>query len=167
MNTLTITLIIAIILISWIIYLYKTSENLFFYQDPEKLKEHRKNLIKVLKLQTRTDEDIKRYTNAFDYFVKNPHKYDGDTVVRDLPTLRSVDLDKNGRQYRLSAESMEHDYIWCLYPTNLWVKLKSNWDYMIELLRNGKGLHLDRFIGLTIITPFHTLYKMIIKYNKI
>ena len=156
-------LILAIFLITWIIYLYKVSENLFFYQSKEKLKEHRKNLIKILELQARSCDDILKYIKAFDYFVQNPHKYDGDTIVRDLPTLRSASLDVNGRQYRLSAESMLHDYIWSLYPTNLWVKLKSNWEYLIELNRNGKGIFIGRFLGLTIITPFHTLYKTITK----
>lgn len=151
--------IIILISLAILFYLYKTSRNDFFFQSPEDLKKAKQIMVLQLRNLERNEKDVKRFCIAYDWFSKNPERYDGSTIVRDL-----FDLKYNG--FRLSTSSMWHDYDYIVNGANRnFVKnAKSNWEYFNDLLKNGKGAHIERLIGLTIVS-IGFVPIMWVKYN--
>lgn len=138
--------ILGVIFLGVIFYLYKTSENDYFFQSKEDLKIGKNLMISQLKRYGRSKVDITRFCKAYDWFCENPERYDGSTIVRDL-----FDFKLNG--FRLSTASMWHDYDYIHGANRNFIKnAKSNWLYFNDLLHNGKGAHIERLIGLTIIS---------------
>ena len=138
---------LIIISLAILFYLYKTSKNDFFFQSKEDLEIARDLMILQLENLGRSRKDINRFLLSYDWFCKNPERYDGSTIVRDL-----FDLKYKG--FRLSTSSMWHDYDYIVNGANRnFIKnVKSNWQYFNDLLANGKGAHIERLIGLTIIS---------------
>ena len=95
------------------------------------------------------------YMKAFDYFVNNPKKYDGATIVKDIKNLHGIDL---------TALRHDYDYIISLprYSGLKWLKAKFLFDWRygqnIEELNSVIYPAYSRFIGLLLTTPFYWLY---------
>ena len=135
-----VVVIISVILVL-AFFLKKKSRSDFFKQDEFILDVYRDKLIQLLKIKNRTEADISQYVKAYDYFCKNPKKFDGATIVKDLDDLPNLDLD-----------AMVHDYE-CLIGANRNYKLwyKAIWTYYENMRKQGKGNQVLRAIGLSIL----------------
>lgn len=111
----------------------------------------RPDLINALIRLGRSDKDINEYLIAFDYFVENPKKYDGATIVRDLYIIRYRLF---GTIFKLDPDAMLHDYEYIMKRANrnFIRKIVSDYKYFMNMLKNGKGLQLTRFILLNLLT---------------
>jgi len=132
------------------------SKNYFFIQGKEILDLKRYQLEFLLKDIWQRDESVvKFYLTAFDFFVINPGKYDGATIVKDLTILPGLDI-----------HAMIHDYIYLTYKVAVDIKVKWYADmiYALEMERMGGSVYStwSRFIGLTVFGDlFFTPYKKI------
>jgi len=135
------------------------SRSSFFVQYSWSLKQARINLEVALRFLGRSKTEVNQYLIAFDYFVINPKKFDGATIVRDLYMLRSW----TGQKYvKLSPDAMLHDYEYIMGANRSFTKKwKSDCKYFRNLLLNGKGVCWGRWLGLTIISPIYVPYKYI------
>lgn len=105
-----------------IVYLFKKSKSNFFYQNKKTLLKKRNHLIANLEdYNINTNIDL-RWLRAYDFFVKNPHKFDGATIVADSYTINGYD-----------ASAGNHDFA---YIFNKWWsfqgfinKIKYDWQY--------------------------------------
>lgn len=131
------------------------SENDFFVQSPSNLVRCRYDMLEVLDLLNRSDEDKLMYLDAFNYFIANPEQFDGATVMRDLFSLKYPNR-------KLDIDAMLHDYEY-ITGANRSFKLKHEADfrYFNNMLKNGKGAHTIRLILLIITGIFF------VPYNKI
>ena len=129
------------VIIFLVVYFKIKSKSDFFKQDEFILEVYRDKLIQLLKIKNRTEADISQYVKAYDYFCKNPKKFDGATIVKDLDDLPNLDLD-----------AMVHDYE-CLIGANRNYKLwyKAIWTYYENMRKQGKGNQVLRAIGLSIL----------------
>lgn len=129
------------------------SKNNFFYKPLNELLALKYDLLTLLKIKKRSEEDIKDYLKAYDYFMKNPNNYDGATIVQDLRDIDALDID-----------AMLHDYEY-IHGANKNFILKWNSDlrYIQNMQRNGKGLRIIRLTALTIIGIIYVPYNLIIK----
>jgi hypothetical protein len=127
------------------------SKNYFFYKDYYVLLKSRVELRQTLSYFGIKDLTI--WLKAFDYFVTNPHKYDGATIVKDLATIQGLD-----------ACAMVHDYRylniqkwWSI--NGLKSKLKADFEYGKNMELTGKGsiTAYTRTALLWISTPFYYL----------
>lgn len=134
------------------------SKNKFFYQDVKTLSKLRYKLITLLKIKGRKRSEIKDYLKAYTYFIINPSKFDGATIVKDLVDVR------NGKYY-LDADAMLHDYEYIVGANRNYIKKwKSDYKYVfVNMERNGKGVRVTRFLILTILGSFYPLYKLFTK----
>ena len=95
------------------------------------------------------------YMKAFEYFVNNPKKYDGATIVKDIKNLHGLDL---------TALRQDYDYIVSLpkYKGVKWLKAKFIIDRKyaknIEEMNSVLYPAYSRFVGLLLTTPFYWLY---------
>jgi len=132
------------------------SKSKFFYQSKYKLKAKKEQLIRVL-----IDFDIKdiyKFIEAFDYFCKNPEKFDGATIVKDLETIKGLD-----------ASAMVHDWEYLTQIEwnslrGLKQKLKADFQFGKHQELTGKGIFAPytRTFLLWLSTPFYYLiYKII------
>ena len=121
------------------------SRNDFFKQKEIILSERR---IEVYRLLYFKGIDSISYLEAYDYFCKKTHDFDGATIAKDLNDIPELDLN-----------AMLHDY---RYLTDFGVlkKFKWDWEYFQGMNDLGKGYRLGRYIGLTISSIFFTPYKL-------
>ena len=126
------------------------SKNTFFLQDRETLAEKRHHLINVL-----IDfgvEDLDRWLTSFDFFVKNPHEFDGATIVKDLNTIADYDAPAANHDYKYL-----HIDFWSF--KGLIEKLKSDFQYGKDQEKTGKGsiTAYTRTVLLWLSTPLYYL----------
>lgn len=130
------------------------SENHFFNQSDLKLQIGRVNMIDLLTIKGYNAMSIEVYLKAYDYFVINPNDFDGATLVKDLCDLPDLDLD-----------ALLHDYHYINYNVGSSIALKTKADFLYAKgnERKGKGIYsaYSRFAGLTIVTPFFSLFARI------
>lgn len=128
------------------------SKSDFFKQSPSELIRCKNDMLEVLRLLNRSDEDILLYLDAYNYFICNPNKFDGATIVRDLYLLRYPDV-------KLDVDAMLHDYEY-LTGANKDFKKKHEADlrYFNNMRKNGKGIQLFRLISLIITGIFFVPY---------
>ena len=109
-----------------------------FYKSKEELQYLLNDIIKILTIKK--NKNIEQYIIAFNYFVNNPSKFDGATIVKDLVDIEELDLD-----------AMVHDYEYLNGANRSFIK-KWNADirYIKNMEANGKGIRVVRFILLTI-----------------
>lgn len=131
------------------------SKNNFFEQKLNILKKVKVDLVSMLKMKGRSHNDIGEYLNAFDYFILNPKKYDGATIVKDLVDIRI------GSRY-LDLDAMLHDYEYIVGANRSFhKKWKSDVRYIKGMELNGKGIRIPRLILLTILGIIFVPYKII------
>lgn len=148
-------IIILTIFLILLVRLYLTSESDFFTQDHKTLEVLKGDMVQQLRRYGREETFIQKAIKAYDYFTMDTKAYDGATIVRDLFDI------KNGDSI-LSVSSMIHDYEYIMGANRSFKKnFKSNVDYIDNLLKNGKGLHIERFIGLTLISIFFVPFNYI------
>lgn len=127
------------------------SKNNTFFKRPTMLKVLRGKVEQLLELKERSYKDIQDYLQAFDFFVKNPTKFDGATIVKDLNDLPNLDLD-----------AMLHDYEYIQGANlNFIKKWKADIRYICNMEKQGKGIRVARFIILTLIGIIYVPYNFI------
>ena len=129
------------------------SKNDFFYQKHEQLTKSKYDMLEVLSLLNRSEEDKLLYLDAYNYFICNPNEFDGATIMRDLFVLKT-------KKNKLDIDAMLHDYEY-VTGANLSFKLKHKADlrYFNNMLLNGKGVQLFRFVALILSGIFFVPYK--------
>ena len=123
-----------------------------FYKSKEELEYLLIDIIKILTIKK--NKNIEQYIIAFNYFVNNPSKFDGATIVKDLVDIEELDLD-----------AMVHDYEYINGANRNFIK-KWNADirYIKNMEANGKGIRVFRFLILTLLGIFFVPY-CYIKYK--
>ena len=123
-----------------------------FYKSKEELQYLLNDIIKILTIKK--NKNIEQYIIAFNYFVNNPSKFDGATIVKDLVDIGELDLD-----------AMVHDYEYINGANRNFIK-KWNADirYIKNMEANGKGIRVFRFLILTLLGIFFVPY-CYIKYK--
>lgn len=134
------------------------SKNYFFTgQNYTEMQIARNILMNALDCKERSISHIEEYLEAFDFFATqgNGNKFDGRTLLKDLPDIRI------GRFY-LDADAMLHDYEYIMGANrNMRKKLKSDWKYVKNMERNSKGsIRVVTLLLLFIITPFYVPYNI-------
>ena len=117
-----------------------------FYKSKEELQYLLNDIIKILTIKK--NKNIEQYIIAFNYFVNNPSKFDGATIVKDLVDIEELDLD-----------AMVHDYDYLHGANRNFIK-KWNADirYIKNMEANGKGIRVFRFFILTLLGIFFVPY---------
>ena len=117
-----------------------------FYKSKEELQYLLNDIIKILTIKK--NKNIEQYIIAFNYFVNNPSKFDGATIVKDLVDIEELDLD-----------AMVHDYDYLHGANRNFIK-KWNADirYIKNMEANGKGIRVFRFLILTLLGIFFVPY---------
>ena len=105
-----------------------------------------------------TDSQLTKFIEAYNYFIINPEKFDGATIVRDNFNIKNLD-----------ACAMLHDYMYVKFNVSVNLKNKFKADLLYcKLLRkfnaSWSSVWIVRFLGLIISSPFFALYKKI-KYK--
>tara|TARA_Y100000817_G_C16355252_1_gene323403 strand:- start:24 stop:476 length:453 start_codon:yes stop_codon:yes gene_type:complete len=139
-------------------YLLKKSKSDFFFQDTEVLAVKRYHLIEVLYDFEISQQKINDYLEAFNFFASNPELFDGATIVKDLPTIKRLDL-----------PALKHDFDYL--TNNFWSwnglknKIQYDWNYgqNQEELTVGSLTAYTRSILLILSTP---LYYLMIIFKK-
>ena len=115
----------------------------FLEQDKETLAQKWVDVSELLRLKGYNLESRLIYLKAFDYFVVNPHDFDGATAVKDLCDLPGLDLD-----------ALYHDYCYINYgvASSVINKWRADKLYAIGNERKGKSQYAawSRFAGLTL-----------------
>lgn len=131
-----------------------SSKSNYFQQSQETLSANREILITylVIKKFDRTQRDI--ILKAYDYFVENPHRYDGATMSQDL-----FDLPRNGMYDGLEIAAMVHDYIYIYLQANLSHKAMKVADQIMKSIMiktNKSGFEIGRrmFLLKLVNRPF-------------
>ena len=126
---------IIILIVIVLFYFLKKSKNTHFQQDRDTLADYRYKMVMILIYKGRTDAEINKYKEAYDFFCKFTTKFDGATIVKDLCDLPKLDFD-----------AMLHDYE-CLIGANrnLIKWFQSAWNYFENMRKNGKGNQIFRF----------------------
>jgi len=109
--------IISILLILYILYLYKNSSSLYFYNTKEKLQDNLNLVISLLKNYQFSNLDIIRITESYNYFIEYPEEFDGATIVKDITQIRDLDV-----------PAMAHDFTY-INETGIKKRLKADWQY--------------------------------------
>lgn len=131
------------------------SRNDFFKQSKSDLIICEEKVKALLKIKGRSDYDIAHYLMAYKYFVNNPSKYDGATIVKDLVDVRNV-------SYYLDSDAMVHDYEYVQGANRNYIKkFKSDLKYINNMELNGKGVRILRLIFLTIFGSWLPIYKLL------
>lgn len=147
-------LIISLVLIT-LIYFIKKSKSDFFFQDREVLAEKRVHLVNVLYDFRISQKKVFDYLSAYNFFCSNPSLFDGATIVKDLYTIKGLDL-----------PALKHDFEYLM--NDFWSikgiinKIKFDWMYAKDQEELGVGsiTAYTRGILLIISTPLY--YVMII-----
>lgn len=126
-----------------------------FFKQPEKVLMNKRNTVMILlDAKDYTEEQIDIYLSAYDYFVENPTKFDGATVVNELIDVYGV-LGFDG----LDLDAMLHDwhYLYFKAGTNLKYKKLADKIFRDGIKRKGKSKWSSwtRYVGLRIVSiPF-------------
>lgn len=100
LNTLNDMIYLIFILISVFFYIkMKNSNSNFFYQDKKVLDIKRQLMMQVLADKGYSSSERRIFNMAFKFFMDNPERFDGATIVGDNYTIEG-----------LSATAMKHDY---------------------------------------------------------
>lgn len=136
------------------------SKNDFFLQKREALNKAFIEMTHILTLLDRDKEAIEEYREAFLFFIDNPRKFDGATIMRDLFMLK-----KDGN--KLDIDAMLHDYEYITGANRNFIK-KWNADlrYFNNMLLNGKGAQIFRFFLLMVTSVFFVPYAKIRHFFK-
>ena len=123
-----------------------------FYKSKEELQYLLNDIIKILTIKK--NKNIEQYIIAFNYFVDNPSKFDGATIVKDLVDIEELDLD-----------AMVYDYEYLNGANRSFIR---KWNADIRYIKNmeakGKGIRVFRFFILTLLGIFFVPY-CYIKYK--
>jgi hypothetical protein len=136
----------------------------YFFNEEEVLLKNREILIFLLKkVWLRNQYIIDLYLEAYDYFMKNPERFDGASIVADFFIMPDLDI-----------WAMLHDYLYIKYSVACNYKYKYYADiiYCVEMRRfkiHWLDVWFTRFIGLTLIigltfTPY--MYFKGLRMNK-
>lgn len=128
------------------------SKSNFFKQDQDTLS-GLKNIVSSILFHLNVPEN--NILKAYDFFTKNPTKFDGATIVKDLVSIRGLDL-----------AALEHDYNYIVelpkYKGISWLKKKIEFDWLYgkRMEQLGKGIYpYNRSIGLILSTPIYWIIK--------
>jgi hypothetical protein len=129
------------------------SKNNTFFKSKTELDLIEYDMSQLLLLKGRSIEDIVKYKRAFEYFRIFPHKFDGATIAKDLNDLPNLDLD-----------AMLHDYEYLQGANKSFIKKwHSDFRYIKNMERNGKGIRVFRLLLLTIsglvFVPYCILFR--------
>jgi hypothetical protein len=129
------------------------SKNNTFFKSKNELDLIEYDMSQILLLKGRSLEDIVKYKSAFEYFRIFPHKFDGATIAKDLNDLPNLDLD-----------AMLHDYEYLQGANKSFIKKwRSDFRYIKNMERNGKGIRVFRLLLLTIsglvFVPYCILFR--------
>jgi hypothetical protein len=129
------------------------SKNNTFFKSKTQLDLIEYDMSQLLLLKGRSLEDIVKYKRAFEYFRIFPHKFDGATIAKDLNDLPNLDLD-----------AMLHDYEYLQGANKSFIKKwRSDFRYIKNMERNGKGIRVFRLLLLTIsglaFVPYCILFR--------
>jgi hypothetical protein len=129
------------------------SKNNTFFKSKTELDLIEYDMSQILLLKGRSLEDIVKYKRAFEYFRIFPHKFDGATIAKDLNDLPNLDLD-----------AMLHDYEYLQGANKSFIKKwRSDFRYIKNMERNGKGIRVFRLLLLTIsglvFVPYCILFR--------
>lgn len=129
------------------------SKNNTFFKSKSDLDNLYYDMEVLLRIKGRSEEDILKYKNAFNFFRTFPHKFDGATIVKDLNDLPNLDLD-----------AMLHDYEYlCGANKSFTFKLISDYSYIRNMEKNGKGIRVVRFVLLSLVGLIFVPYCKIFK----
>lgn len=124
------------------------SESRFFFSDEDTLEKTREVMVNFLKLHKTNPEVINIYIKAYNYFIKNPSRFDGATILKDVKIIPGLDI-----------WAMLHDYMYINFnvAVNWKYKFISDKIYSEEMERIGLSWEVTwvRF-GLLLIT--HLLF---------
>jgi hypothetical protein len=129
------------------------SKNNTFFKSKTQLDLIEYDMSQLLLLKGRSLDDIVKYKRAFEYFRIFPHKFDGATIAKDLNDLPNLDLD-----------AMLHDYEYLQGANKSFIKKwRSDFRYIKNMERNGKGIRVFRLLLLTIsglvFVPYCILFR--------
>lgn len=132
------------------------SKNYYFYQKDDILIRDRKLLIHILRAKLFNSLQIVICLQAFDYFYKNPSKYDGATLVKDLCILDGLDV-----------AAMLHDWFYIHFNTaaNIYYKILSDILYGRVMTRMGFEKHHEKKRVTGLIATSH-LFMPIVWYKR-
>ena len=129
------------------------SKNNTFFKSKSDLDNLYYDMEVILRIKGRSETDILKYKKAFNYFRTFPYKFDGATIVKDLNDLPNLDLD-----------AMLHDYEYlCGANKSFTLKLISDYSYIRNMEKNGKGIRVVRFILLSLVGLIFVPYCKIFK----
>lgn len=124
------------------------SKNNTFFKSPNELDNIYTDMAILLLLKKRSEKDIEDYKRAFRYFRIFPNRFDGATIAKDLDDLPNLDLD-----------AMLHDYEYLQGANKSFIKKwYSDFRYIKNMEKNGKGIRAIRFLLLTIIGAVYIPY---------
>lgn len=136
------------------------SKSDFFKQDNYTLLLKRSSVQNILSYLEIPENNILK---AYDYFSIYPDKFDGATIVKDLCSIRDLDL-----------AALEHDYNYIVllskYKGLKWLqkKIQYDWLYGKRMEQLGKGIYpYNRSIALIITTPIYWFIKLLANQPKI
>jgi hypothetical protein len=113
--------IISLILF-YIIYLLKNSKSDYFHQKKYNLILNWASLIDNLLIDFNFSRlDKIRFRNAYNYFIENPNRFDGATIVKDITQIKGLDI-----------PAMIHDYSY-IHAPNLKHRLIADWEYSQDM----------------------------------
>lgn len=138
--------------------LFKSSST-YFLQNPATLAENRKRVYTYLFWKGYSEEEIRIYQHAYDYFVNNPTHFDGATMTEDLFDIDSLELAAmlHDFMYIQFAASGSFKYTWLadkLMRTEMRRMNKSTWNTGV------------RFVLLILKSPFFVPYTYIFKNRR-
>lgn len=132
------------------------SKSNFFKQDKQTLALRYYDLELLLKITNTNSLYSRLYLQAFNFFLGNPEKFDGATIVKDLCIIP-----------RLDTSAMLHDYLYVHFNVSTSLKYKFLVDliYAKEIERLGGGIYsaYSRFLGLTFFGFLFFVYSKITK----
>lgn len=134
-------------------YLNKKSNNRFFNQKEQIIRNKLELCEKVLINFEWSKKDVVRFKVACEYFISNPSQYNGTSVINDNWVIKN-----------LEPESVIHDYDWIM-ATSLRQLLISNLEYARRLRKRNVNWFWCWgfiFVGLNIVSLFKSL-KYILK----
>lgn len=127
------------------------SKSDFFFSSEEVLKKTKKDMLNYLELHNTNEETIKLYLDSYNFFIKNPTKFDGATILKDVEVIPNLDI-----------WAMIHDYMYIHYKAAANFKYKYYSDYIFskELERTGQSWEVSwvRFGLLTLSGILFTPY---------
>lgn len=130
------------------------SKSDFFKSNDNTLMSVKIFMVKFLKEHKTSDDIIKLYEDAFNYFIVNPDDFDGTTILKDVKIMPNLDI-----------FAMIHDYMYIKFnvASNLKYKFICDKIFSLEIERCGLPWEISwvRFGLLTLSTLIYTPYRML------